>query len=164
MTIPFILGLSGMFYGITSWLFFRKDWLLIGNASVYGIVYFIWTYVNIGKYNRKIREQYSFTETINLNWLRMILWLFLGLLSIWIVDTLFIHADIECFYLMSSIGMWMVIDFFIPNKYDVMDDLLNGWYEVAQGDVWGYVYRTNIYVSSHDEYQKRRDAGLSDQG
>ncbi len=214
LTISFILGLSGMFYGMTSWLFFRKGrrlsvivaslmallgiqcfisvwfilkgiyldeyywavmtsidvvavpfyalvlrelvrpssvtsktgvanimpfvvasalflftgwieiyWLLIGSVSVYGIVYFIWTHVNIGKYNRKIREQYSFTENINLNWLRMILWFFLGLLSIWIVDTLAIHTDIECFYLMSSIVMWMVIDFFIYKHETVMGSL-----------------------------------------
>ncbi len=50
----------------------------------------------------------------------------------------------------------------VPNKYDAMNDLLNGWYEVAEGDVWGYMHRTNIYVSSHEEYQKKCEAGLMD--
>lgn len=43
-----------------------------------------------------------------------------------------------------------------------MNDLLNGWYEVAEGDVWGYMHRTNIYVSSYEEYQKKCEAGLMD--
>lgn len=37
-------------------------------------------------------------------------------------------------------GKYGLIDnkgsFVIPNKYDNMEDLLNGWYEVSQGDVW----------------------------
>lgn len=52
--------------------------------------------------------------------------------------------------------------FVIPNKYDTLDDLLNGWYEVSKDGEWGYVHRTNIYVSSQEEYQKKRDAGLAD--
>ncbi len=108
-------------------------WLLIGGASVYGIAYFIWTYVNIGKYNRKLKEQNSFTENINLNWLRMILWFFFVLLSVWIVDTLTIQADMECFYLMSSMVMWMVIDFFIYKHETVMECLNSSKPEVMGG-------------------------------
>lgn len=63
-------------------------------------------------------------------------------------------------------GKYGVIDekgaFVVPNRYDTMDDLLNGWYEVSQDGVWGYVHRTNIYVSSYDEYRKKCDAGLCD--
>lgn len=51
-------------------------------------------------------------------------------------------------------------DFVVPPKYDAMENLLNGWYEVAQGDVWGYVFRTNVYVSTREEYVKKRDAGI----
>lgn len=63
-------------------------------------------------------------------------------------------------------GKYGVIDekgaFVVPNRYDTMDDLLNGWYEVSKDGVWGYVHRTNIYVSSYDEYRKKCDAGLCD--
>lgn len=63
-------------------------------------------------------------------------------------------------------GKYGLIDdggfFIVPNKYDAMNDLLNGWYEVAEGDVWGYVYRTGIYVSSREEYQKKCEAGFVD--
>ena len=33
---------------------------------------------------------------------------------------------------------------------------------LAEGDVWGYMHRTNIYVSSYEEYQKKCEAGLMD--
>lgn len=64
-------------------------------------------------------------------------------------------------------GKWGLIDcngnFTVPNKYDSMDDLFNGWYEVSQGDVWGYVYRTGVYASTREEYQQKCEAGLVDE-
>ena len=51
--------------------------LMILGAAIYGVAYLIWTYVNIKKYNRLLKEQYSYSENINLDWLYKILWIFL---------------------------------------------------------------------------------------
>lgn len=61
-------------------------------------------------------------------------------------------------------GKYGVIDmngnYAIPNRYDSMDDLFNGWYEVSRDGEWGYVHVSDIYVTSYGEYQKKLAAGL----
>ena len=42
-------------------------WVMIAGAGVYGVYYLIWTHFNIIRYNRQLKEQYSFTENINLD-------------------------------------------------------------------------------------------------
>lgn len=108
-------------YCVTGMNFFYS--LMIGGAGIYGVAYLVWTQINIKKYNRRLKEQYSFTENINLDWLRKILWFFFALLIIWIVDTLSLHADMECFYLTASMVMWMIIDYFIFRHETVMESL-----------------------------------------
>lgn len=114
-------ALLAALYCVTGMLIFY--WLMIGGAAVFGTTYLIWTHINIKKYNRRLKEQYSFTENINLDWLRKILWFFFVLLAIWIVDTVSVHANMEYFYLTSSMVMWMIIDYFLYKHESVMDSL-----------------------------------------
>lgn len=98
-------------------------WLMISGAGGYGIVYLIWTSINIKKYNRRLKEQYSYTENINLNWLQRILWIFFLLLAIWTIDTVAVHVDIDNLYLFASIVMWMYIDYALYMHRAVIDSL-----------------------------------------
>lgn len=99
------------------------NWLMILGAGVYGVAYLIWTHVNIKRYNRLLKEQYSYNENINLDWLHKILWIFFALLILWIIDTLAIDIDIDSVYLIASIVMWMIIDYSIYRHEAVMDSL-----------------------------------------
>lgn len=99
---------------------------MIAGAGIYGVYYLIWTHFNIIRYNRQLKEQYSCTENINLDWLRKILWFFFALLAIWIVDTVCVHANMDCFYLTASMVMWMIIDYFIYRHEAVMESLGGG--------------------------------------
>ncbi len=117
--VPFIV-ISAL-YLATRWM--PLYWVTIAGSAVYGVSYFVWTLVNIGIYNQKLKEQYSFTENINLSWLRLILLFFLVLLAIWEVDTISTRSYIECIYLLASMTMWMIIDFFIYKHNAVMESL-----------------------------------------
>lgn len=92
-------------------------------CAIYGISYFIFTIINIRIYNRRLKEQYSFTENINLNWLKLILIFFLVLLAVWVIDTMAIYSYLECVYLLMSMTMWMVIDYFIYKHEMEMESL-----------------------------------------
>lgn len=107
-------------------------WIMIAGAGIYGVYYLIWTHFNIIRYNRQLKEQYSFTENINLDWLRKILWFFFALLAIWIVDTVCVHANMDCFYLTASMVMWMIINYFIYRHEAVMESLGAGQPEVEE--------------------------------
>ena len=91
-------------------------WVMIAGAGVYGVYYLIWTHFNIIRYNRQLKEQYSF----------------FALLAIWIVDTVCVHANMDCFYLTASMVMWMIIDYFIYRHEAVMESLGAGQPEVEE--------------------------------
>lgn len=117
--IPFVLVVAIYIVLKIAWI----NWLMIAGSGVYGLAYMIWTHFNIKKYNRRLKEQYSYSENINLDWLHKILWIFVALLVLWIIDTLSIDFDTDCIYLVAAIVMWMIIDYAIYKHKAVMDDL-----------------------------------------
>lgn len=104
------------------WIFYIE----VGWAAIYGSGVMIWATVNIPRYNRHLKELYSYTENINLNWLRVILYTFYVILGVWILDCLFIHIDIECVYMVINLILWMVISYFLYRHESVMAELV-GW-------------------------------------
>lgn len=116
---PFIL--LPLLYLITEepWLFYTD----VVWAGVYGTWYLIWTAIRIPKYNAALKQRYSYTENVNLNWLRVILYSFYVILGIWIADCVVFHIDIESIYLCSNIVVWMFIAYFLFRHESVMDEL-----------------------------------------
>lgn len=117
--IPFVL-LPPLYIATGQGIFY---YLLVGGAAAYGTYFLLWTTCNIPRYNRQLKELFSYTENINLNWLRVILYSFYLILSIWILTSLAIHIDIESLYMGSSLVMWIIIDFFIYKHESVLDEL-----------------------------------------
>lgn len=101
------------------WIFY----VLVGWAAVYGTAYLIWTSVNIPHYNRHLKERFSYTENVNLNWLRIILYTFYVILGLWILDCVLIHADMECLYMVCNLVLWTVISFFLFRHESVIGEL-----------------------------------------
>ncbi len=118
-TVPFVvLPLLFVVTGIATIFFVEVAW-----AGFYGSFYLVWATVMIPRYNRWLREQFSYSENINLSWLRTILWTFYFILILWIVDCLIIHVNIEMLYMLGSLLMWMFICYFIYRHETVLDAL-----------------------------------------
>lgn len=117
--LPFML--LPVLYIITnvSWLFYIE----VAWAAIYGTTYLIWTAISIPRYNRHLKEQYSYTENVNLNWLRTILYTFYIILGLWIFDSLAFHFVMECVYLVCNLLLWMVISFFLFRHESVIGEL-----------------------------------------
>ena len=98
-------------------------YILVGLGGIYGTYYLIWTAFKIPVYNRMLKESFSYTENINLNWLRTILYSFYFILALWIFDCLVIHLSMECLYMVGSLLMWMIIGYFIYRHESVLDEL-----------------------------------------
>lgn len=66
------------------------------------------------------------------------------------------------YYMMNLEGKWGVLDksgqMTVTCKFETMDDLFNGWYEVSDGEKWGYVHWSGVYAASYQEYEKKREA------
>lgn len=94
-------------------------------ATVYGFGSAVWTMVNIQRYHKQVKENFSYDENINLKWLRIILWSFFAILGLWIISCSVIDRHIENIYMASSLLIWMFVCFFIYKHESVIDELKN---------------------------------------
>lgn len=117
--IPFVV--LPLLYALTGLVVFF--YILVGIGLIYGTYFLVWTLFQIPRYNKSLMECFSYTENINLNWLRVILYSFYLVLALWIVDCLVIHLNVEVLYMATSLVMWMLIDFFIYKHQSVIDEL-----------------------------------------
>lgn len=92
-------------------------------TAAYGLGYAIWTIFAIGRYNRMLKQRFSYEDNINLDWLKSILVFFLAILSLWIVDCVYININIERIYLLGSMSMWMFLCYFIYRHESVISEL-----------------------------------------
>lgn len=90
---------------------------------IYGTGYAIWTLIAIPRYHKQLKEQFSYQENINLNWLRIILLSFFGILTVWTIDSLGQHVILESIYIFSSLIAWMFICYFIHRHEFVLNEL-----------------------------------------
>ncbi len=117
--LPFVVLPAAYIISLNIYVFY----VLVAWAAVYGTYFLLWTMVNIPRYNRHLKDLYSNTDNINLNWLRVTLYTFYVVLSVWIADCFVFHVDIECFYMLSNLVLWMFISYFIYRHESVIDDL-----------------------------------------
>ena len=119
LELPFLL--LPIFYLVTRsliWFYLLAVW-----GAVYGTVTFILLFFLIGRYNRQLKERFSYQENINLNWLRAILHTFFLILAIWTISCFVIDANFDNIYLLSSLTLWMFISYFVYKHETVIDEL-----------------------------------------
>lgn len=128
------------------WLTWRKVWLneipfivlgavsvivdnyyvylsLTGFFVIYGVAVFIITLRGIPKYDRFLREHYSYTENVNLHWLYIVLFTFLLLMTLYAVCTVFDTIWGDTIYVLGSIIGWSWISYCIYRQESVLDEL-----------------------------------------
>lgn len=98
-------------------------WALVIWSGIYGTCTLIWSMIHIPRYNRHLKELYSYKENVSLNWLTTILCTFYVILAIWIIDCFVIHTEIECVYSICNLVMWMFICYFIYRHESVISEL-----------------------------------------
>lgn len=116
---PFVL--LPLLYIITEKTVFY--YILIGLTAVFGNFFMIWSMVQIPRYHRKFKEHFSYTENIDLHWLRTILYSFYVILGLWIVNCMAIHLNVEMIYILLSMVIWMTICYYLYKHEQVLDEL-----------------------------------------
>lgn len=114
VVLPLMFGLTGerlFFYAEVVW------------AVVYGTYFLVWTMVQIPRYNRQLRERFSYRENISLGWLWVILFSFYLILGLWIFDCLSLEPGMESIYMVGTLLMWVVICYFIYRHETVIGEL-----------------------------------------
>lgn len=65
----------------------------------------------------------SYQENINLNWLLAILNTFFLILFLWTLSCFVINVDYDNIYMVSSLILWMLIDYFVYRHESVIEEL-----------------------------------------
>lgn len=61
---------------------------MVALSAVYGVGCALWTLRELPRYHRRLKEEFSYDEDINLHWLRGVMMLFFGILMIWVVGNI----------------------------------------------------------------------------
>lgn len=97
--------------------------ILVAWSAIYGVYYAIWTLIEIPRYHKILKERFSYEENINLNWLRIIMFSFFAILTLWVVDSVIANIYIESAYMIGSMVIWMFICSFIYRHESVLSEL-----------------------------------------
>lgn len=92
-------------------------------CAIYGSYWFVWTIFAIPRYNKALKEQFSYDDNINLDWLRKILYAFFFILTLWIVGCVYGVTLFDCLHLVMSMVVWMIICYFIYQHESVVKEL-----------------------------------------
>ena len=97
--------------------------VLAGCGAVYGTVTYVLMFFYIARYQRQLKERFSYQENINLHWLRGILTCFFIILIVWSASCYMFDVDFDNAYMLCSLVAWMVVSYFLYRHESVLDEL-----------------------------------------
>ena len=113
---PFLV-LTAMFVVLRQTAIYQAILVL---SLVYGVGCAVWTLHELPAYHRRLREEYSFEEDINLHWLRGVMLLFAFILLVWFYSSTHPSPHSDVAYMLSSVVGWAVTCFFFYRQHLVL--------------------------------------------
>lgn len=119
---PFLL-LSLLYMLLRVDIFFQAMVVL---SIIYGVGCALWTLRELPRYHRRLKEEYSYDEDINLHWLRGVMVLFFAILMFWALSNVCPSPFTDILYMTSSLVGWAVVCYFINKQEMVLRDVITG--------------------------------------
>ena len=119
---PFLL-LSLLYMLLRVDIFFQAMVVL---SIIYGVGCALWTLRELPRYHRRLKEEYSYDEDINLHWLRGVMVLFFAILMFWALSNVCPSPFTDILYMTSSLVGWAVVCYFINKQEMVLRDVVTG--------------------------------------
>ncbi len=95
--------------------------LMLVLAGLYGVRCIWWTLHALSAYHRYLKNEYSYSENINLHWLRGVMVMFALLLVVWVYSCANPVPYAEIVYMLFSLAVWVVVCYFIRRQECVLD-------------------------------------------
>ena len=92
-------------------------------AAIYGTLFFVLSWISIAPYQRRLKEQFSYSENISLKWLKTIPIFFYTLLGLWTLNCISLQINFDIIYMCFSLALWIVIGYFLYKHELVLEDL-----------------------------------------
>ena len=117
--IPFIL--LPLLFLISENQFIYHINVILGEG--YALGYTLWALFIIPRYHKKLKEQFSYMENINLNWLRYSILSFSFMQLMWTIVNIEMNVDLESYYMCTSLIICILMCYSLSRHQSVLDEL-----------------------------------------
>lgn len=95
-------------------------------SIIYGVGCALWTLRELPRYHRRLKEEYSYDEDINLHWMRGVMAMFFVILLLWAFSNVYPSPFTDLLYMSSSLVGWAIVCYFINKQETVLRDVISG--------------------------------------
>lgn len=105
----------------------------------------LWALRELPRFERALKEEYSYAEYINLHWLRGVILLFFCLLMLWVYDSMASGVRYDNLFLFNSLVMWIVACFCFYRQSVVINAVKSYFVEPSEDNA-----ETNLDAAEND--------------
>lgn len=105
----------------------------------------LWALRELPRFERALKEKYSYAEYINLHWLRGVILLFFCLLMLWVYDSMASGVRYDNIFLFNSLVMWIAACFCFYRQSVVINAVKSYFVEPSEDNA-----ETNLDAAEND--------------
>ena len=105
----------------------------------------LWALRELPRFERALKEEYSYAEYINLHWLRGVILLFFCLLMLWVYDSMASGVRYDNIFLFNSLVMWIAACFCFYRQSVVINAVKSYFVEPSENNA-----ETNLDAAEND--------------
>lgn len=105
----------------------------------------LWALRELPRFERALKEEYSYAEYINLHWLRGVILLFFCLLMLWVYDSMSSGVRYDNIFLFNSLVMWIAACFCFYRQSVVINAVKSYFVEPSEDNA-----ETNLDTAEND--------------
>lgn len=114
-------------------------------AILYAVFIVCWALRELPRFERALKEEYSYAEYINLHWLRGVILLFFCLLMLWVYDSIASGVRDDNLFLFNSLVMWIAACFCFYRQSVVINAVKSYFVEPSENNA-----ETNLDAAEND--------------
>lgn len=129
-------------------------------AILCAVFILLWALRELPRFERALKEEYSYAEYINLHWLRGVILLFFCLLMLWVYDSMASGVRYDNIFLFNSLVMWIAACFCFYRQSVVINAVKSYFVEPSEDNA-----ETNLDAAEADldKATAHQDAAEADQ-
>lgn len=114
-------------------------------AILCAVLIALWALRELPRFERALKEEYSYAEYINLHWLRGVILLFFCLLMLWVYDSMASGVRDDNLFLFNSLVMWIAACFCFYRQSVVINAVKSYFVEPSEDNA-----ETNLDAAEND--------------
>lgn len=114
-------------------------------AILCAVFILLWALRELPRFERALKEEYSYAEYINLHWLRGVILLFFCLLMLWVYDSMASGVRYDNIFLFNSLVMWIAACFCFYRQSVVINAVRSYFVEPSEDNA-----ETNLDAAEND--------------